>query len=146
MMKQSNQGYSLIELVVSVAIFSVISAAALGFCSFIINIYYSTMRQEQVFNEHSIINYACKTVIKQAQYYTISEDQTVYLGKEDPQSSEYKKLELNQYIAETSDYISNLEIEVKEGLIEIYYTISLANEKADYNIQFMAPLEYVESP
>ncbi|MFI3141195.1 MAG: prepilin-type N-terminal cleavage/methylation domain-containing protein [Clostridia bacterium] len=141
-MSKSNSGQTLIELVVSIAIFSIVSLAALSFFGFTINIYYQTVRQEQILYESRLINYACETSIKKAEYYEINSDGDLLVYNLSDESDDVTVKNMNDYIGTISTYMTNFSVIDESGLITFSFTITVADETSTYTLNLMAPQNY----
>lgn len=133
----NNKGQTLVELIASIAIFSMVSFAILGFFSFTTNIYYKTIRQDQVLFEHRFIKYACEETIKKAQYYSFDNNGNLIVYKDE------ENININEYVKEISEEIISFKAENINEVLTISYTIEISNEKDSFRVQMMLPANKV---
>ncbi|MFI3115296.1 MAG: prepilin-type N-terminal cleavage/methylation domain-containing protein [Clostridia bacterium] len=129
----NNKGQSLVELIASIAIFSMVSLAIHSFFSFTINIYYQTLRQEELLYEHRLVKYACEQTIKKADFYTLDSSGNLIVYKNE------ENININEYIEDLSQALVNFKVENTDEVLTITYTIEVSNEKDDFEVKLMPP-------
>lgn len=134
-MKNKDKGQSLVELITCVAMFTMVTFAALSLFGFVTNTYYKVLWEEEAQYEYRLFTYSISNTIKGADNYSWDGSQfSIYNGEEELEFSD-------TYVEGITDKIIWYNIDVNEGLVTIDFEIEVVNIKQEYQVKYMLPKE-----
>lgn len=129
---KNNQGQSLVELVTSVAIFTMICFSVLSFFGFATNTYYNVIRNEKLLFEYRLLSYAVESTVKNSSGYKVVEDEIIITSNEDI-TLDYA------YAKRVTDYVTSFNTNIDDDMITVTFGISVQDVSDQYQMKILLP-------